>query len=839
MPTIDQLQPVVVASDDDLLPVSQSGTTRNVSRSQLLAGTQPALSLTPGLIGRASPGLGPPEAITIGSGLTLQQGTLSGSPRYSAASLVRSTSVSLTDLVPTWQNGEDRAISVRTLLSASGAEVSSQIARASVGSARRLGDWLSDAVPVEAFGAHGDGVTDDTTAFNAAIASGRPLLLGPRVYCINGQWDVQASSVLIGTAGQTTVRRISQAGGGAWINVTAPNFISVGVVFDAGSLPGDSWGVMIGKTCRETTIRDCRFVNATGTALGSGLIIQARDRGTDHRDSHAITSCVFQNNERHGVWVQAVSGVVISDCVASDNSAFGICLDFNDPLFAQAVSQSQVINCRCFRNSRGISIGNYNETNGEPPRWGLDHPDAIDIVVSGNCCAANSAYGIAVSGNRINVSDNQIIIDDASGSACGILCNASMTTIAENTVVGPGQFGIDAGGSSCLWLQSNLIVNCAIGVNAGGSNRVQIARNRLVSNKRAITIFQIETDGAGRNFGISCQDIWIEDNLISVDEGGGGIFLFDGPERISISGNRFLSSFESVLPNLCWAKTDAVNVRSNSWNGQTTIDVAGDTNAGVTRLVLSDVLDGAVVAASTTKVDAILTSHQLALAGQVSFVRVTNGGSGYSQARVLIAGAGQGASAAVYLRDGVVVGIALVAGGSGYDPSTTSAAIIGDGAGAALQPFVGLPVPRDRRVTLRCLGSVHLSQSIAAGNNWNWTRSDITAAAGSEVVLQGIDGAWQAMSFANIDYVQPGGDGSVSLRSSKGDLSLVPGKGGGVRVRSDAEQAGFLTCFGRGSPEGVLAAPPGSDFRNLDGGVGTTLWLKRTGNDSSGWFPIA
>ena len=50
MPTIDELETVIVASDDDTLPISQSGMLRRVSRSQLLAGTQPTLALTPGLL---------------------------------------------------------------------------------------------------------------------------------------------------------------------------------------------------------------------------------------------------------------------------------------------------------------------------------------------------------------------------------------------------------------------------------------------------------------------------------------------------------------------------------------------------------------------------------------------------------------------------------------------------------------------------------------------------------------------------------------------------------------------------------------------------------------------
>jgi hypothetical protein len=36
----------------------------------------------------------------------------------------------------------------------------------------------------------------------------------------------------------------------------------------------------------------------------------------------------------------------------------------------------------------------------------------------------------------------------------------------------------------------------------------------------------------------------------------------------------------------------------------------------------------------------------------------------------------------------------------------------------------------------------------------------------------------------------------------------------------------------------VVAAPPGSDFRNLNGGTGTTFWVKQANNDATGWAAI-
>ena len=78
MPTIKQLPAATAVGANDLLPVSQNGLTRSTTVSTLLSNTQPLLSLAQGtLLGRASAGLGGPEALNVGTGLIQQTGTIS------------------------------------------------------------------------------------------------------------------------------------------------------------------------------------------------------------------------------------------------------------------------------------------------------------------------------------------------------------------------------------------------------------------------------------------------------------------------------------------------------------------------------------------------------------------------------------------------------------------------------------------------------------------------------------------------------------------------------------------------------------------------------------------
>ncbi len=52
----------------------------------------------------------------------------------------------------------------------------------------------------------------------------------------------------------------------------------------------------------------------------------------------------------------------------------------------------------------------------------------------------------------------------------------------------------------------------------------------------------------------------------------------------------------------------------------------------------------------------------------------------------------------------------------------------------------------------------------------------------------------------------------------------------------DSHDLGVL--YGQGTPEGNVAAPVGTLYRRLDGGAGTTLYVKETGGSTStGWDP--
>ena len=850
MMTIDQLPQAISASDTDELPTSQNGVTRKVTRAQLLAGVQPVMALAPHtLLGNPGNSLAGPSGIAIGANLALANGTLSATAApYSVPLLPTGTAPQASDLVPLGQNGGNVALAYASFMQgiANVADVSAGAMTAIAAGAtatRPLAAFLGDAVSVESFGAVGDGVTDDTAALNAALASGRPLRFGPKTYCVTGQWTpAGAAVVLLGVPGETVLRRGAQSTGGAWISLASTSFIASGILFDANAaITADTWAVLLTPSCTRAIFTACGFTNAASPSMGSGLTVQASD---PEHVQYELRDCEFYGNAVHGVWVQAVMGVAIAGCRAHDNGAYGIVIDYTDPSFVQKLHLCQVVNCRAWNNQRGISIGNFNQSNTTPPVWGNAEPDALAILVANNICHDNTYYGIAVAGQALAVEGNLLVDNGAQGA--GILANASYSRVAGNTVVwlaGSAPYGIDAGGSIHGDVIGNFISGPGIGINPGGSLNMRVSGNRIQNcTLWAIQVNNVETDGAGNNFGLACDFMEISGNWIGFSQGG-GIVLRDGAQNVAIRENRFWGAGSATIAQCLSCATDSVIITGNSWNNETLYTLNPVTSgSGPQTLVFPDVLDSFMITAPGGPIATMISASQAAMAGTIGFVRVLNGGANYTSATVSIGGSGSGATAIAYLRNGTVIGIALTASGSGYGAigASVAVAISGDGTGASAVATVAAPVPNDRRLRTRCNTETVFTRVGSYPFQENWTLFDLTVPANSDVAWTGTWGSWRAGVVPLGGYLGFPGDGSVTIGSvNNGDLRLHPNGSGVLRITSDAAPAGVISAIGTGSPAGVVSAPPGSDYRNLAGGVGATYWIKQTGTDASGWLAIA
>ena len=825
MPTIDELPVATSVSDSDELPVSQSDTARKATRAQLLSGVQPALSVAQGtILGRVSAGSGSPEAITIGANLTLANATLSAPAAFEIAGLNAGGVPSAGDLVAVAQGGQNAAISYATfaagLSSIPGLDATGYVATPLGGVGPRiLSALFSDAITVESFGAVGDGVTDDTAAFVAAFASGRPIRLDGRIYAIAGTLTIAQSSALLGVPGMTNLLRTNAGSGGGWISLTAANFSVFGVAFDGGSLAATNGAVFtVGSSCEAATFRSCGFTNGKGGDAGHGLYFNAAGSGI-----FCVEDCRFSNNALDGLNVTSAGTVSVLQCVAGGNGGNGISIEGG--------IACEITNNSSSGNQIGIAVGNWQvgtQANGV----------ALRCDLFGNQCDGNNVWGIATAGVGGGITGNSTTGNGTVTSGGGILCRMADARIIGNRVDG-GATGVDVRTCYAGLVAGNQISNAGTGIAAGASQDMMVASNFILQNTWGVLVTLFEPSLSL----VPTGPISIDRNWIGfTNSQGGGIRIMDGVQGTSVTQNDLNGWGSATSAQSLWIHTDSAAIWGNRWNNTAQFEIGASLVGEYSALVLPDVADRVFVTSAPPLINAVLTEHQVATLGQITFLRISHGGSGYTRAQAAITGSGSGAMADAVCGNGQVIGLLVTNPGSGYGAIGASATvdITGDGSGATAAAYVGLPVLTGRNLQIACNAPVRLTVDGASPPQKTWSQYDLTIPAFGAADLMGAFGGWYALQSPPVDYLAPTGSGGVVLGSvGSGDIFLRPAEGGALHFSSSAEPAGATTTVGRGAPTGAVAAPPGSDFRNLNGGVGNTFWIKCSGTDANGWVAIA
>jgi len=819
MPTIGQLPLAASVSDTDEIAVFQNGQTLAATRAQILAGTQTALTVPQNtVLGGVGPGTAAPVPITIGANLALSGTTLSATAApFAIPTLPVGVEPAATDIVPLGQRGANVGVSYATFLSGLGSVPGvpggALVATAAgATTARTLANLAANAVSIEDFGAVGDGVTDDSAALLAAIASGAPVRLGGKTYAITGECDISGSScVILGVPGLSVLLRKAQARAGtssvpAWISISAANFYADGVIFDANTaVAGDYMAVAVQGSCTKSLVTRCVFKNAQGTSHGHGLSYLASDPAVTE---HHVTDCEFAGNATHGFYAYALDALSITHCRVHDNGGNGINVDSFDPSFVLKVRELHVVANSCWNNGCGIIVGNFvvNNVNSAV----LDYGNA-------NLCTNNSS---------------------AVTFGAGILCDTGYCKISSNMISGATPFGIDCGGSIYIEVDSNYINGALVGLNIGGGQYCSAKGNFIQDcTGVAIDVQNVESDGNGDNFGLACTGLSIIGNWINYSGGALGIMIRDGAQNVLIEDNIVEAQPGASTTNALSAYTDTLTVRRNVLNYTTRFKANPVLVNGVYTLTVPDLADAVSITQASAPIASIMTASAAQAVGQVTFIKVTVQGLGYTTATVAISGTGTGAAATAWLSGGRIIGIQMTSFGSGYGANTT-VTITGNGAGAAAVAQVGLPVWQNRELAVDCLVATSFAASGSSPVQSNWTGAPITVPAGASIDWIGNAGGWRAARFSQSDYVSPNGDGSLTITTRSGDISLHPAGSGGVRIKSDTEATGAVELIGRGSPLNSVSAPAGSTFRNLNGGVGATFWVAQA-TGSTNWVAVA
>jgi hypothetical protein len=802
------------------------------------------------LLGNSTSAASAPLTITVGSNLTLANGTITAPAPFVIGGLPSGTTPAATDLVPLLQSGTANAVPYSTFLSSlatlPGFDASPLHAMASgATTSRTLAALLSDSISVEDFGAAGNGTTDDSAAFKAAIAVGLPVRLGPKTYCVNGPLSLTNATclTLIGVPGQTTLRRLTQGSGSGWITLAASLVHVEGIIFDANtSLTGSANGVTIAASCVRSTFERCAFTNAVS---GDGLVFSTSDPVFAR---HAVIGCEAYGNS-NGIACLAADGLTVSACHLHDNKVAGIYVDYVDPAHVIKTRLATIIGNQSWNNEIGILIGDYTTAYASPATITNQTADAAICLVASNSCHDNTEYGIVSQGYNTLVHGNIVYNNGGSNfNNGGILANSWASSVTNNIISNHQGFGIDAGAANFTTISGNVVTTSRIGINAGGAQEPRITGNFIGNTSYyAIVIYNNETNAGGSPIGVPSVDASITENLIDMPLGGGGILLIDGPQNVQVARNNFITAAGGDISLCLLARANNVTIEANLLNGSATIFYgnpyvpSSGVFSGLNSLIYPDVVDGVSIESNTGPVQSIRSLNANSYNDYVTFVALTAGGSGYTSAPTVSfsGGGGSGATATAFVTNGVVIGFRMGSLGSGYTSAPAVTMSSGGGSGAAATAVIGIPVPPNRRLRVFC--AVPVQWAVAGTKPTQLTGSGvaITTPANSEIEWVGLNAGWYASRYVQTDYVQPGTDGSVTLTNLSGDVRIRPSGSGAVRWVNASQATGCTTVVGSGTPQGVVTAPPGSDYRNLTGAAGSVFWIKQTGTGATGWVAIA
>lgn len=244
------------------------------------------------------------------------------------------------------------------------------------------GAWvrqLNGYVTPKMFGAVGDGVVDDSVAFQAALSAYKTVYVTNGTYLINGPYtsasgmEMQDGQMIIAESKdavllQGTIRFMLTAGTGDG-GTSNPadnkkNIVIRGLTLrnDAGTFLAQKH-LMVLSAVSDVLVENCRFIGPQGDAIyiGQGTTGTAER----HNENVTIRGCIFDgvnNQNRNGVSIIDGDGVLIDDCsfvnMSSDTMPGPVDFEPNNATHNAVGHGIAVQNCRFF-NCKGAGAFVY------------------------------------------------------------------------------------------------------------------------------------------------------------------------------------------------------------------------------------------------------------------------------------------------------------------------------------------------------------------------------------------------------------------------------------------------------------------------------------------------
>jgi parallel beta-helix repeat protein len=630
---------------------------------------------------------------------------------------------------------------------------------------RLISAKFGESVSVLDFGATGNGSTNDTTAFNNALATGKTVLVpySATAYVLDGV-SVPSNSRLYALGKVTLKRKNSASAAGVLICSGVNNVIIDGFLID-GNLSNNTVGadnIRVVGGCYNIRIQNNESLYAKyNVGYGNGVAFYDNADAANETTSYVTGNRVTLNGGV-GILVERCYSIKICENYGASNTYSGVKLqDPTIPVPSSPITQHILISDNHFTTS-AIGICIYGDRSGVSALGDIiTQTNYIHqhITVSNNVCWSNSNYGIFLQGTGIAATGNVCRLNGNSTANGGMLFVCDRSSLTGNTVVDNYFYGIDCGFSSYSDVTGNTVygngktIGQGIGINIGASNGTSVSENRIGDNgggtAGSYQILASGVDGANAtSYGTFIgYDLTINNNTISIGNASAvGIKVVNGFNGVSICNNTIYnrlngSVFQVYLPG---ASTVMSNNRVLNSSGLWEVSTA---SAGTT--VIPDY--GEVVRITgTSTVNYIYTTAFNYGRDKVCTVVMSNIGSGYTSVPTvsLVGGGGTNATGAPALgADGKIYGVYITNYGSGYTPNASFAVGFsgGGGSAAAGTAYVGCDNAVDRVVTLRFDGAAVIKN--ATGNIF-LSGGDFTGSATKTLTLRSLNGTWVEVSRA-------------------------------------------------------------------------------------------
>lgn len=389
------------------------------------------------------------------------------------------------------------------------------------------------------YGATGDGVSDDTAAYLAAIATGKNVYFPEGTYIVapvTGGGDRDSAAVLsegqclmgdgansvikwkAGVASQTAVIAKNASN----IVITDLKFVDCALAFQITPDTDDS--------VKNVIIQNCYFEDlGIGLGLGDQL---ATNNNSKSCANITVQNCVFNTIGVHGVLLSNVNGFIVDNCYfenvgyfvgsggdcvdMSQGSRFGTvssCIGTNSRYFCKVESSTPIggVAAKCL--SHNISILN-NNIYAMTPQGALESEFAIAVI--------NGVSDVIISNNTIEYPNTAVFCSDTNPAADGPLF------ITSNVVTG-ADWGI------LLFMD-----------NAGINIPVNITDNTITTADTGIRIIH--------------TSVSVKDNFIESDK---CVEVRFNSDALSFVGNHMLGTSAGILFNVSSALMDNVQISGN------------------------------------------------------------------------------------------------------------------------------------------------------------------------------------------------------------------------------------------------------------------------------------